>query len=206
MDVSKRTRYKHHGMSSSRLYITWHSMKLRCTNPSHHSFKDYGGRGITFCKEWNDFIPFMQWALSSGYKDGLTIDRIDVNGNYEPSNCRWVNIKTQCNNRRSTRFITFNGKTQSMSEWARELNISREAIFNRLKRGLPLHEVLRKEKHTHRGENHFETLVTFNGQTLNQKQWAEKLGISATSLGRRLRKMSVEEAFTKPKRITNRRR
>lgn len=196
---------KHHGMSASRLYITWRSMKLRCTKPSHHSFQDYGGRGITVCKEWDNFIPFMEWALSSGYDESLTIDRIDVNGNYEPSNCRWVDMKTQANNRRSSHLLTFNGKTQSMTQWAKELNLSRNVIFGRWKAGLPIEEVLRKEKHLHRGETKHENLVSYDGQTLNQKQWAEKLGISATTLGRRLKEMSVEEAFSKPKRMTKRR-
>jgi hypothetical protein len=174
-------------------------MKLRCQSPSHKSYKDYGGRGISVCQEWQTFEPYKEWALANGYSDSLTIDRIDVNGNYEPSNCRFVDLITQCNNRRSSRFITYQGKTLSHAQWARELGVSRNVIHGRVKRGLPINEVLTKDKYLHRGENHHQKLITFNGLTMNQKQWAEKIGITPTSLMRRLRVMSIEEALTQPK-------
>ena len=84
-----------------RLYREWHNMRMRCYYPSCEGYKWYGGRGITVCEEWNkDFGPFRDWALSHGYTDELTLDRIDNDGNYEPSNCRWVSMKEQCTNRR----------------------------------------------------------------------------------------------------------
>lgn len=94
----------------SRLYNTWCNVKSRCCNENNPRFNDYGGRGISMCKEWlNDFSAFKNWSLGNGYNDSLTIDRIDVNGNYEPSNCRWITNQQQQLNRRNNRIISYNG-------------------------------------------------------------------------------------------------
>lgn len=94
-------------------------MFTRCYNPHATNFKDYGGRGISVCDEWRDFAKFAEWALNSGFDESLSIDRINPNGDYCPENCRWVDAKAQANNRRSTREISFEGETKSISEWAR---------------------------------------------------------------------------------------
>lgn len=112
-----------------RLYDIWGAMFQRCTNPNSKSYKYYGSKSIKICDEWHDWERFKQWALSNGYQDTLTIDRIDTNGNYEPSNCRWVDTIVQANNKTTNKYITFNDKTQSLAEWCRELNLD----YNRTK-------------------------------------------------------------------------
>jgi len=97
--VSKR--FRKHGHSNTKLYFVWESMKQRCFNPNNKSFSDYGGRGVSICNQWkNSFYDFERWSIQNGYEVGKSIDRIDVDGNYCPSNCRWTDWKTQANNRR----------------------------------------------------------------------------------------------------------
>ena len=109
--------------SNTRLYNIWTCMKSRCYNKNNQAYKYYGDRGITICDEWNDWKQFKEWALNNGYQDDLTIDRIDNDGNYDPSNCRWVDMRTQCNNRGATKHITYQGRTQSLADWCRELDL-----------------------------------------------------------------------------------
>ena len=129
--VSERMRK--HLLSGHRLYKIWTDMKKRCSNPSCKSFANYGGRGIQVCPDWNNhFQLFYTWSLLNGYDDNLSLDRIDVNGNYHPNNCRWVDKLTQANNCRTNHYLTFNGKTQTIAEWARELEVSDSVIRQRL--------------------------------------------------------------------------
>ncbi len=88
-----------HGSSRNKLYKVWNSMKQRILNPNSNRYKDYGGRGITICNEWLEFIPFRDWALSNGYQKGLQINRINNDGNYEPNNCNWITNKENNRNR-----------------------------------------------------------------------------------------------------------
>jgi len=98
-----------HNMSNTRLYTIWENMKSRCNYEKNTCFHNYGGRGIKVCNEWSNFIPFKDWALKHGYKDDLTLDRIDVNGNYEPDNCRWISKAAQACNRRKKNKTGYTG-------------------------------------------------------------------------------------------------
>ena len=139
---TKRT----HGMTNTRLHNIWKNMKSRCTYERHEDFDLYGGRGITVCDEWlNSFDAFESWANNNGYSDGLSIDRCDVNGNYEPGNCRWITQKAQCNNTRRNINIEFNGETHTMKEWAEILGIKYGTLQSRIARGWSYKKALTKK-------------------------------------------------------------
>ena len=124
---------------NKRLYAIYKQMLDRIDNPSSREYHNYGGRGIKVCDEWRDFDNFAEWALSSGYdpnakRGECTLDRRNVDGNYEPNNCEWVDNQTQQNNRRDCIYITYNGKTQTMAQWSRELNIPHKYLNWRMVR------------------------------------------------------------------------
>ena len=128
-------RYKHK-QSSSRLYRIWRKMKERCTNPNHKCYSNYGGRGIIICDEWkNNFTAFYTWAMENGYTEELTIDRIDVNGNYEPLNCRWVDLKIQQWNKQKTIYVEYKGEIRNLLEVSRLTGISVNTLHTRYQRG-----------------------------------------------------------------------
>jgi len=137
-----------HGMSKTRLYIIWNDMKQRCNYPQLDCYKNYGGRGISYCDEWEKFEPFAKWALANGYADDLTLDRIDNNGNYSPENCRWTTKEMQDRNKRTNRYITFNGETHTIGDWASMTGIDRTVIAKRLDKGMPVEEALTKSADT----------------------------------------------------------
>ena len=125
-----------HGLHGTRLYRIWKQIKTRCCNPNTTDWKDYGGRGITICAEWeNNFSNFYNWALENNYDDTKSIDRIDVNGNYEPSNCKWETMKHQANNKRSNHFITIDGETKTCAEWIETSGICHSTFYQRLRNG-----------------------------------------------------------------------
>lgn len=119
------------------LYSRWRAMKQRCNDPNHTAYYRYGGRGIKVCEEWlNSFSAYRDWALSHGYRPGLQLDRIDNDGNYEPSNCRWATVKEQAYNRKSNRYLTVYGITHSAYEWTNILGHKHhQLILLRIKRG-----------------------------------------------------------------------
>jgi hypothetical protein len=132
-----------HGLSYTRLHGIWNNLKQRCFNPNSPNFKYYGGRGITVCDEWkNDFKSFYDWAMSNGYEEHLTLDRIHSNGNYEPFNCRWTTMKEQSNNVRTNHIIEFNGEKHTLAEWSEIRGISKKTLWNRIDRGWTVERAL----------------------------------------------------------------
>ena len=127
--------FETHGITTGgkpRTFIIWNGMKARCLNPKSTTYPAYGGRGILVCKEWLTFENFHNWAMANGYADNLTIDRIDNNGNYEPDNCRWLDAITNRKMQRSAKYITICGITKNISDWCKELNISKTIAYKYL--------------------------------------------------------------------------
>jgi len=131
-----------HGLAKTRLYNIWNGMKGRCSLQTLSCYKYYGDRGIKVCEEWQTFEPFYDWAMANGYRDDLTIDRIDVNGNYEPTNCRWITQREQALNTRRNHYITYNGETKILEEWAMLLGINHSTLIERLNRWNSIEEAL----------------------------------------------------------------
>lgn len=116
-----------------RLYSIWYDMKRRCYKPNRPRYKDYGGRGIEVCKDWIYSFPnFCEWAFSNGYSDELTLDRINVDGNYEPSNCRWATYKEQAHNTRRTLNVTYKGISKALADWCDELGLKYDTVHSRI--------------------------------------------------------------------------
>lgn len=133
-----------HGMWTSKEYRSWQCIRQRCYNPNHHNYKLYGARGIVVCDSWRDsfesFFEDMGYAPSKNH----TIDRIEVNGNYEKSNCRWATMKEQSNNKRNNTYLTFKGETLTQKQWCERLGLKESTVHNRLLDGMSVEEALTK--------------------------------------------------------------
>ena len=181
--------------SQYRLYRIWQMMRQRCNNKNAENYKYYGGRGICVCNEWeNDFSLFALWSFANGYNDNLTIDRIESNGNYEPSNCRWISKKEQTNNRSSNTKYTYDGETHTLSEWADIYKINKETFYTRWsngKRGTELFAQTKIKKENRKP-------IEYNGKTQTIRQWAEEYNINYSTLIKRLDSgMDISIALTK---------
>ena len=145
---SKPTKYDSDGLSRHPLYHKWLGIKRRCYDANDSSYKRYGGRGIKMCEEWlYSFQSFFEWSLKNGWKEGLQIDRINNNGNYEPNNCRYVTPKENCNNRSSTRKIEIDGEIHSIHEWCEILHLKYENVIGNKRTDEKIKEILIKCKH-----------------------------------------------------------
>lgn len=189
-------RSKTHGKSSTRLYDIWINMRQRCNNKNSPSWERYGGRGIKVYSEWNmSFDKFMKWALTSGYKDELTIDRIDVNGNYEPNNCRWATVKEQANNKTNSRIETYNGISASVATLCEMFGKDHSLVNGRLQKGWSIDDAMDCEIGVWAKKKHH--YLTFNGQTKSIQEFAHEYGFKRSIIGERLKRgWSVEEALT----------
>lgn len=138
-------------MSERSLYDIWWGAYRRCHDPRRKDYAKYGGRGITMCKEWREsFEVFEQWALSNGYRDGMTLDRVCNNRGYSPGNCRWITKRQQSYNRRTNRYITIDGRTQTLEQWAVEKGIGPDVIKHREERGWTIEEAILTPKNSRR--------------------------------------------------------
>jgi len=170
-------------MSRKRLYGIWYTMKTRCYKEKCINYKNYGGRGITVCNEWqSDFENFYNWALENGYVEGLSIDRIDNNKGYSPENCRWATRIEQANNQRSNHLITYNGKTQTLKQWADELKIPYTSLKSRINNyNFPIEKAFEKT-------NFKQLRITYNNKTQNLKEWCNELGVKYSTVKSRIQR------------------
>lgn len=191
-----KTKELRHGMSHTRLHHAWQSMIDRCVNPNNKEYANYGGRGIKVCDKWmNNFEAFADWSFANEFdmtapRDKCTLDRIDVNGNYEPSNCRWADMKTQCRNRRNNVVIECDGESHCLSEWAEILGEPYTKLASRHRRGWSPYEILYgreravpTETYRNRKTNR---LLTYQGETHCAVEWAEILGMNVNTIRGRL--------------------
>lgn len=139
-----------HGHSREKLFHIWISILHRCYNPHSTSYKNYGERGIKVCDEWHDYETFKKWALDNGYTQGLSIDRIDVNGNYCPENCKYSTQKEQANNKRNNHLIEIDGVTKTISQWADFSNLPYYLVYQRVRLGKTGKDIIKPK----RGEKH----------------------------------------------------
>lgn len=164
-----------------RLMAIFNGMKTRCYNKKRKDYKLYVANGIRICEEWlNNPKLFCEWSLNNGYSDNLTIDRIDGLSDYHPDNCRWVNKKVQANNISTNRKIEINGEVKNLTEWADEIGVSKNVLFERLKLGIEGEELLKPKKELNK-------LIEINGVSKTLKEWSEISGIKISTLKSRLR-------------------
>ena len=146
-ECSKKIKAKKHGDSGTRLYNIYLGMMNRCNNKANYSYSHYGNRGISVCDEWkNDYLVFKQWALANNYDDTKSIERIDVNGNYDPGNCEWIDMRDQVHNRTNSRRYQMNGRTLDVAQWAKEYNINYYTLLSRLDKGMDIKAALEWER------------------------------------------------------------
>lgn len=193
--LEKKETNKTHGMRGSRLYNIWTQMHQRCTNQKLDHYDRYGGRGISVCDEWIHFEVFAEWAMKNSYKDGLSIDRIDVNGNYEPRNCKWSTDIEQQRNKRTNRFITIKGETKTVAEWAEISGVPYKTLQRRIDTGYNEENLLAPVGHHYKH-------IEINGISKPMSVWAKEVGLQYSTIQRRYEKGIRGEELLKKGRLT----
>ena len=144
--ITAKKNFTTHGETKTRLYQIWAGMRKRCNNQNSYNYKHYGGRGISVCSEWDDFLAFKEWAVNNGYDDSLSIDRIDVDGDYTPLNCRWADNITQANNKRTNHKIEHNGVIYTVAELARLIEVPYDYLCENYNKGRTVDEIIDMRK------------------------------------------------------------
>ena len=171
-------------------YRSWVQMRSRCRNPKHHAWALYGGRGITVCERWDDFATFLT-DMGPRPSTKHSLDRIDVNGNYEPGNCRWATATEQGNNRRDNRYLTHNGQIKTIALWADELGLCVQMIHGRLKRGWSESDALSVQSNERKMR-----FVSCNGKRQSIAAWSRESGVPRHTIYTRLnRGWTIEESL-----------
>ena len=184
-----------HNLRYTRIYKIWLGIKNRCFNPKNYSYKNYSARGIKVCDEWkNNPKLFCNWAINNGYNDELTIDRIDVNDDYKPSNCRWITKSEQTKNKRNTIYLTYKNETKTLIEWSKEKKLNLKTLQSRTQRGWTPEKIL--ETPIIPFKNRF---ITYKDKTQTVAEWAREVGMSKVTIRDRLNaNWTIEEALTIP--------
>ncbi len=178
----------------------FYSMHRRCRDTKAKSYHRYGGRGISVCERWNSVKVFLE-DMGPRPSSGHSLDRINVNGNYSPENCRWATKLEQARNTRKNVNLTYKGRTLCQKEWANQLGISHATLQKRLKKWSLKKALTQPKKINHRFQNR--RFLTLNGVTLNIEEWAKKLKITSCGINWRINRYGVEKALTMKKRIRN---
>lgn len=173
-------RFKKHGLRDKKLYENWINMRSRCSNPKSDSFKNYGKRGITVCKEWDDFENFYQWSVDNGYGATLTIDRINNDGNYEPGNCRWADKETQANNMTTNVRVEIEGVTRTISEHSKHYGLDYSCFYYRYVQGFTDREMVKPANK--------KIMVELDGETKNLKEWSRYYDFAYSTIQHRYSK------------------
>lgn len=180
-------------MDLERLHNIWYGMRQRCNNPQSEDYKNYGGRGIKICDEWDTAQHFIEWAIKNGYQDNLTIDRKNVNENYSPVNCQWITIEQQQRNRRNNHLITFNNETHCLSEWDEICSFPSGTIRTRLARGWSEKRALTTPQRT--PPNSYKYILTYPDGTRQEFSGTQDLRGRTGINPRTMKKLLDKEPF-----------